>query len=123
MNALESWNKKRALRAGIVGRAIAGRNGDADIGLPIVEQEKANTAADGRERKSFAKTVTGVPCGAGVNEAVELVAAPVSIVDLLVEAQFERAGDAVVAADLGAAVATAERDAAEIELLRGKERI
>jgi hypothetical protein len=43
-------------------------------------------------------------------------------VQLLVEAQFDRARKTVIAADLGAAIAAPERDAAEIELLRGEER-
>ena len=40
----------------------------------------------------------------------------------LVEAQLDRPCDPVVAADLGAAVATPEREAAEIELLRQEQR-
>jgi hypothetical protein len=43
-------------------------------------------------------------------------------VRLQVEAQFRRTCKTVVAADLGAAITAAERDAAEIELLRGEQR-
>ena len=44
------------------------------------------------------------------------------VVELLLKAQFKRAGDAVVAADLGAAIAAAERSTPEIELLRQEQR-
>ena len=43
-------------------------------------------------------------------------------IELLVEAQFERAGKTVVTADLGRAIAAPEGRAAEIELLRGEQR-
>ena len=43
-------------------------------------------------------------------------------VRFLIEAQFNRARHTIVAADLGAAIAASERDAAEIELLRGEQR-
>src|SRR5204863_2394335 len=58
------------------------------------------------------------PDEATVDEAVELKAGQIFVRELLVVAKFQRAGDAVVAADLGGTIAAAEGETAEIELLR-----
>ena len=67
--------------------------------------------------KSLFHGVTGVPCCTEIDETIELKAAPILIIELVVKAQFDRACDTIVAANLGGAVTTAERDPAKVELL------
>src|SRR5215472_14814270 len=97
----------------IVGRAVAEREGDAEIGLEIVPEEEADAAAGRGQREAIADIVAVVPDRAGVDEAVKLIAREVAEIRPLVEAQLEGTGKAVVATDLGRAVAAPERCAAE----------
>ncbi len=117
MNALESENRNLALRLLLSVRDNE-RDGDADVGLQIVEQEQANAAAGGCQREAFAKTVTGVPGHAAVDKAIELIAAEIAIIQLLIETQFERTREPVIAADLGAAIAASERFLPRLIMLR-----
>src|SRR5699024_6663773 len=75
--------------ARIIGCAIAQRNGNAEIDLPVVEQEQAHTAAGRSQRKTLVYIEAGIPSRAGIEEAIELEAAPILIVQFMVEAQFE----------------------------------
>ena len=86
----------------VVGRAIAQRESDAIVGLQVVGQKEAYAAAGRGQRNTVGEAVAVVPGRAGVDEAVELIAGQIPEIQLLVETQFERTGDAVVAADLGA---------------------
>lgn len=97
------------------------RHGDTEIGLEIIPQKESHAGARRRERQAVAQTVPMVPDRAGVTQGVELVAAPVAEVELLVEAQLERASKAVVAADLGCAIAPGESCAAEVN--RGRDAV
>src|SRR5439155_24178359 len=106
----------------IIRRAVGERRGGADVGLQAVGEEEANAAAGRSQRKAIAQAVAVIPGHPAVDESVELVTAQILKVRLLVEAQFSRARQTIVAADLGAAIAAPERDAAEIELLRGEQR-
>ncbi len=118
------WTARTArARRGRDCRAREGkRRGGADIGLQAVGEEKRTPPpADVSERPSL-EPVADIPGHAAVDESVELVAAQISKVRFLIEAQFRRTRQTVIAADLGAAIAAAERDAAEIELLRGEQR-
>src|SRR3954468_14796255 len=60
--------------AGVVVRAIAERGGDADIGLPVVEQEQAPAAAGRGQRQAVVDAEADVPGRAAVDETVELIA-------------------------------------------------
>ena len=106
--------------AKIIRRAIGERHRAADVGLQTVPQEKANTAAGRGQRQSIVDAKAVVPRRTAVDEAVELIAAQILPVQPLIEPQLDRAGNAVVAADLGTAIAAAKGGAAEIELLRGE---
>src|SRR5690242_3884350 len=97
----------------IVRRAVAERHGDAEIGRQVAAEEETHAAACRGQRRAIRRTPAVPPDEAAVDEAVELEAGEVCVVQFLIEAQFERAGNAVVAADLGRAIAASEGDAAE----------
>src|SRR3978361_1162925 len=113
-------NTRAAAR--VVRRAVAKGHRHRAVGPQILVEEKPHSYADGGERKTSGIAGSTVPGPSGLHEAVELITAEVSQAQFLVETQFERAGDAVVAADLGAAVSSAKGRAAQIELLRGEQR-
>ena len=106
----------------VVRRPVAQGDGHPEVGLEIVPQEEPRADSGRCQRQAVAQPVAVVPDCAGVAEGVELVAGPVAEIELLIEAQLERAGKTVVAADLGCAVAPAEGRDAELELLRGEQR-
>ena len=101
----------------VVGRAVAERHGDAEIGLKVVPQEQTDAAASRCQGKAVAQAIAIVPDRACVGKAIELIAAPVAEVDALVEAELERTGQTIVTADLGCTIAAAEGSPTEIELL------
>src|SRR4029453_17214661 len=100
----------------IVRRAVAERHRDAEIGLEIAAEEQANAPTSRGQRGAVGGTQPVPPDEPAVEKAVELKAGPVFVSEPLVVAQLEGARDAVVAADLGRAIAAPERDAADIEL-------
>src|SRR5690242_3520042 len=102
----------------VVRRAVAERHGDAEIGLQIAAEEQPDAAARRCQRRAVGWTPAVPPDEPAFDEAVELEAGQVFIGKLLVVAQLQQAGDTVVAADLGGAIAAAEGKTAEIELLR-----
>jgi hypothetical protein len=104
----------------VVRRPVAQWEGHADIGLQTIPQKKSNAAACRSQREAVVELESVIPGRAGIDEAIELIAAQISIAELLIEAQFERAGDAVVTADLGTAIAPPEILASQIELLRSE---
>src|SRR6478735_7424272 len=106
----------------VVWRPVAQGDGYAEIGLKIIRQKEPHAGSGRCQRQAVAQAVAVVPDCAGVAKGVELIAGPVAEIELLVEAQLERAGKTVVAADLGRAIAPAESRAAEIELLRDEQR-
>src|SRR6266478_5168900 len=108
--------------ARVVGCAVAKRHGHTDVSPQVAAQKEPHAAAGRRERQTVGVAVAVVPGRAGVDEAVELITGQVLKAQLLIETQFERTGDAVVAADLGAAIATSESRAAQVELLRREKR-
>src|ERR1700688_2856222 len=108
--------------ARIVRRAVAQWKGHRDIGLQIAAQKEPHAGACRGQRKAIIVAESVVPGSTRVDETIELIAGQVTEVQTPIEAQFKRAGDAVVAADLGAAIAAPEGGGPEIELLRGEQR-
>ena len=92
----------------VVRRAVAERHGDAEIGLQVAAEEETHAATRRGQRGAIGRTQAVPPDEPAVDKAVELEAGPVFVSQLLVEADFERAGNPVVAADLGRAIATPE---------------
>src|SRR5437868_39012 len=106
----------------IVRRSVAQRERHADIGPQVIPQEEAHAGAGRSQRKTVVDAVAVIPGRAGVDEAIELIAAQISKVQLLIETKFERAGNAVVATDLGTAIAPPKVRTSKIELLRSEQR-
>src|SRR5947209_16406567 len=96
-------------------RAVAERHGDAEIGLQVAAEEQTHAAARRGQRGAIGRMQAVPPDQSAVDKTVELEAGPVFVIQLLVEAQLEQAGNAVVAADLGRAIAAPKGEAAEIE--------
>ena len=71
---------------------------------------------------SIGIAITVIPGDAAVHEAIELVAGNKFGIQLLIEAQLQRTGHAVITAGLGRSVASAEGRSPKIKLLRQVER-
>ena len=72
--------------------------------------------------KTIAGTVAIVPSKSSVDKTVKLIAVQILIAGFLIEAQFDSPSYTIVAADFGTSITASERQATEIELLRGEER-
>ena len=95
----------------VVRRAVAQRYLNCHIGPQIVAQKQTHAAAGGGERKTVAIVKSVIPGSPCIGEAVELITGEVFVVKLLVEAQFKRTGEPVVAANHATAMAAPERTA------------
>src|SRR5215469_12898138 len=100
--------------------AVVERNRALDAELQVVGQIKAHPGAGERERQRRPVAVE-IPRIGAIDIGVELIALEKIRLQHLVEAQLDRPAHAVVAADLGAPEAAAERSA-EIEFLRREQR-
>src|SRR5215472_12929925 len=99
--------------------AVLERNCPLDAELQVVGQIEAYPGAGERERQRRPVAVK-IPRIGAIDIGVELIALEKIRLQRLVEAQLDRPAHAVVAADLGAPEAAAERSA-EIEFLRGEQ--
>jgi hypothetical protein len=72
--------------------------------------------------KTIAGTVAIVPSKSSVDKTVKLIAVQILIAGFLIKAQFDSPSYTIVAADFGTSITASERQATEIELLRGEER-
>src|ERR1700730_16717907 len=117
LEGVRQRKQKSGAAARVVGRAVAKRHRDGDVGPQIAAQKKPNAGAGRGERKTVGVPVAVIPGHAGVGKTVKLIARQVLEIQLLIETQFERTGDAIVAADLGTVIASPERSTAEVELL------
>ena len=76
----------------VVGRAVAEREGDAEIGLEVVPEEEADAGAGRGQGQSITNVVAVVPDRAGVDKAVDLITGEIAIARPLIEPQFKRSG-------------------------------
>src|SRR5712672_3293901 len=97
-------------------------HGHGEVGPQVATEKQSHAGAGRRERKTVGVAKSIVPGRAGVDEAVKLITGQVFKGQLLIETQFKRTGDAVVAADLGAAITSPEGRATQVKLLRREQR-